>query len=107
MVKFYDFETSMAIIHSMDISLEKKEVLINKLKSMPDITPEIIRDYEAKKCKPYNVEVDLFDNEFGYMTVAIDVFCESEEIANGKAELIIRQNKVYKSMEIKGVYLAR
>ena len=107
MVKFYDFETSMDIIHSMDISLEKKEVLINKLKSMPDITPEIIRNYEAKKCKPYNIEIDLFDNEFGYIIVAFDVFCESEEIAKGKAELIIKQNKVYKSMEIKGVYLAR
>ena len=101
------YEESRQILLAMELKPTKLFELINKLNRMPDITKEIIIDYEARFCSNHNIEVDLYDEELGDITIAYDVFCENDKLAKDVTELRVSRHETYSKMELKGLYYVR
>lgn len=99
-----NYEQSRQILLSLGLEPTKLFSLINELNKEPDVTKEIIRDYEARFCCNHNIEVDLFDEEFGYITIAYNVFCENEHLAKEVTRLRVSRHEKYSLMELKDVY---
>lgn len=101
------YEESRQLLLTMGIKPTKLFELIKKLNDMPDITKEIIRGYEARFCCNHNIEVDLYDNELGDITIAYDVFCENDKLAKDVTELRVSRHETYSLMKLKGLYYVR
>lgn len=104
MSEFSNYETTRQLIISMDILEPKRFELIKKLNKEFDITKQMITDYEARFCTNHNIEVDLYDDELGDITIAYNVFCENETLAKNVTRLRVSRHKTYSLMKLKGVY---
>ncbi len=54
----------------MKITQIMKFEFIKKLNTQTDVTKQIIINYEASFCTNHNIEVDLYDEELGDITIA-------------------------------------
>jgi hypothetical protein len=98
------YETTRQNILLMKITEPKRFELIKKLNTQPDVTKQIIINYEARYCTNHNIEVDLFDEELGDITIAYNVFCENEILAKDVTRLRVSRHESYGLMKVKGVY---
>jgi uncharacterized beta-barrel protein YwiB (DUF1934 family) len=98
------YETARQNILSMKITQIMKFEFIKKLNTQTDVTKQIIINYEARYCTNHNIEVDLFDEELGDITIAYDVFCENEILAKDVTRLRVSRHESYSKMKVKGVY---
>ena len=98
------YETTRQTLLLMKITEPKRFELIKKLNTQPDVTKQIVINYEARFCTNHNIEVDLFDEELGDITIAYNVFCENEILAKDVTRLRVSRHDSYKNMKVKGVY---